>query len=440
MLLLSAFMLFACVEKEGPDSELDKMVNVECNVQSSARPGAEVIVRWPGFSENPELYLKSAQGETFPVKVDFLSASGLLFTVPENIGPGIYTLILESGTRELGQLEVLEREFAVTGIKHPDIVAAGEAMMIEGNGFDEYYKICVVPSSGNPVYLDYSLSGTGISVDLPADLPRGKASLLIERGSDSMLVSDDIFVTVRKRLDSFTLLSPYFSPVDVYYRWAMEYDENGYLTGVVMSDGTCEAGVYTEERATVFRRDGELSMRQEGALSENLTLNSGVVYECVEGRVVKSHVTRITTQGTESVREYDWTYVDDHITDITYLYKDGKTLYAFWYEYDEIGNISRAHTTPYVYEDMSLMNNPFALDPVVAYSAASFRDEPFLFFPIIMGLADVRSVNLPTSVQMASGLVGMKNVPLEYVLDADGYATSMTIKGQGITLLISYSE
>jgi len=440
ILLLSAFMMISCVEKEGNDSEYDKNVDVECNLQSSARPGAEVIVRWPGFSEGAELYLKSSSGDTISVSVDFLSASGLLFTVPENMGPGLYTLVLADGNRELGQIEVLEREFSVIGIKVPDIVAVGETMTIEGNGFDEYYKICLVPSSGDAVYLDYSLSGTGISVAIPADVDRGKASLLIERGSESKLITESLLVTVRKKLDSFTLVSPYFAPVYIYSRWMMEYDENDYLTQIIISEGTCEDGVYTEDKSCVFNRTSEFSIVFDGLPSENITLNSDVSYSCENGRIVKSDVTRIGTQNKIFDMSYDWVYVDDRLTDITYLYKDGRTLYAFWYEYDENGNISRVYNTPYVYGDTALKNNSFASDPAVLYSAVSFKDDPFIFFPVMMGLADVGSANLPTAVQMASGLVGMKNIPLEYGFDEDGYVTSMTIKGQDITLLISYSE
>ena len=64
--------------------------------------------------------------------------------------------------------------------------------------------------------------------------------------------------------------------------------------------------------------------------------------------------------------------------------------------------------------------------------------DPFMYFPYLTGMYDVKSQLLPTSIVLNTGLETLA-VPVSYEFDADGYVMEMSWKENGHSNKVSFT-
>lgn len=432
---IALLLLFSCTQKDGPYSQgPGSEVLSECVVQSSAKQGEEVIVQWTAFPEDPELYLVAKDGTMHPVEVEYVTSSGLVFIAPVTLSPGRYLLFMKP--YELGEIEIEDAGFSVIGLSVPKMIYAKGVLNIKGIGFDSSYGVTLRSSDGESVSLAAELQPSSISVTLPADMATGTYSVYLTRGETSLLVSENLFVTRKKKLTGLRIVEPYFPPTYKAKEWRIGYDGDE-LAGISLVEGTLENDVYEWGEEEVYEKTGEYSFSVRGGEDACSTNNVAFEYIVDDGVIIRADVLR---WGSERYRPYTWNYnADGTLRDITFDYKE-TTMRAFWYVYDS-GDIVEAYTAPFVYGDEPLKNNPYAPSAVACFCAINlYSNEPFQFFPFLLGWLESPAVNLPSIWKQVAGATAFKDVPLEYEFDEDGYVTAITLKGENTVIMISYSE
>ena len=434
-----SLLLTACSEIDGPGTSRPPGWESlsECVVQSVAKTGGEVIVQWNGFPANPVLHLATSDGQViYPVEIEYITSSGLVFYVPSGLEEGMYRLVLEtSGPRELGTIYIEPSDMPVIGIKVPDYSVVGETLVISGIGMDSSFGVAVEDENGIRKDFPAVYSSTSLSVLIPEDQPGGEYRLYLTKGGDSWLISERFAIAKRKRMIRLGVVEPYFKPTYVTAEWRLNYSGDE-LTGLTLAKGEMTGGEYDWTREEVYERVDEYAFSVQGGQDSCSTNNVEFEYIFENGRIVRADVLR---WGSEAFRPYTWHYnPDSTLEGLTFDYK-GSTRYDFWYEYEN-GNIVEAYTVPFVYDGTSLQNHLLAPDFIACFCAINaYSNEPYRFFPALLGWLESPSRTLPSYVGIQSG-PSYQNVPLEYEFDADGYITKATIKGEDTFIYFEYSE
>lgn len=144
----------------------------ECVIPVGASPGEEAVIQWNGFGQSPSVALMDADGKDFSVDVKVVTSSGLIFTVPSGIAPGMYSVVLQGQGVVLGQMEILPTDMPVTGISVPSAVVPGETLVIKGNGFDSSFRF-LLRSGALQIELPVETVAGGVNCNVPSDVPLG---------------------------------------------------------------------------------------------------------------------------------------------------------------------------------------------------------------------------------------------------------------------------
>lgn len=389
----------------------------ECVLPESVVAGEDVLVQWDGFPDNPVITMVSEDGTSYEVEVAVVTSSGIVFLVPSSLTPGTY--MVKSGQDELGTIEVLPADMPVAGLKIPSGAKQGEEIAVDGIGFEEGCVAVLVDADGNEYALDTELTYSGISVVIPDDLAEGSYEMyLVQDGmewllSDSFPVYKDIVVKTLTRVD---YCSPYIGTMMLRLSWEISREDPVTLTvSEYVIDGA-EESLEAYDRY-VCGPDGYFMLEHDGFEESN---DMGMSYvRDADGVVTQADV---LIYGDKETTPFTWTYdPDGFLTDMS---SPKRSVRSFSYEN---GNLVKFRNTSFEYSDPALVNNPSAADVIWGYMSLMEKNDPFIYFPYLLGWYTKASAQLPTAMLSPSPTgTGTDIYALTYEFDADGYVTRMS--------------
>ena len=382
--ILASLLLLSCAGAGGFDEQEGRNPLSESVLQSTAEAGGEAVIQWNGFSDDVTVTLVNADGESFAVEVDVVTASGLVFFVPAELPAGVYVVkvTMSGSTSELGEIEVTAS---------PEKPGTGEEPEPEPEPEpDPTPEPDPVPEP---------------------EIPAGPKTLTrIEYYSPYSVGSQLLRVWDITRTPSPTLR-------------VSEY--------VVDSSGPTLSGYdeYASSTSSAFylNVDGlEISNHVEMTYS----LESE---DKVSGADVKVF-------GKKNKTRYTWEYdAQHHLTAISYVHADKGRLALAELSY-EGDCLTGFDGIAFNYADASLVNADGAADVVWGYrTLCKGHTDPALFIPYLMGWHGTGPSPLPTSMQLpdASG-AGTVNCSFNYEFDTDGRVVSMSWKEGNSNLKVVY--
>ncbi|MBQ7899265.1 MAG: DUF4595 domain-containing protein [Bacteroidales bacterium] len=417
LMTLLLVMAVACNET-GSMSGLDVENPLsECVLPASVQAGGEVLVQWDGFPEAPAISVVGEDGTSYEMTVTVVTASGLIFTVPASLAPGIY--MVKSGQDELGTIVVLPADMPVTGLKVSSGARQGEDVSIDGIGFEEGCEAVLVDDQENEYPLETVITYSGISVVIPDDLAEGSYKMyLVQDGmkwllSGSFLVYKDVVIKTLTRVDYY---SPYVSPMMLRLSWEISRDDPVTLTVSETVINGEEESLEAYDRY-ICDASGYFTLDHDGFEASN---DMGMSYiRNADGVVTQADV---LIYGDSEATPFTWTYdADGFLTDIS---SPKRSLRSFSYEG---GNLVKFRNTSFEYSDPALINNPSAADVVWGYMSLMEKNDPFIYFPYLLGWYTKASAQLPSAMVSPSPTgTGTEIYALTYEFDAEGYVTRMS--------------
>lgn len=404
---------------------------------ASVRAGADGVIQWDGFADGDELSAVSKEGDEYALEVDYVTSSGMGFTVPVDVPAGKYMLVLIRAERkELGEIEITAPAMPITGLSVPAQSLAGEEVLISGVGYKQGCIILFTDNAGFELKLDAVVTNDGVTVTLPEDMPVGSYDVyLLQDNLEWLLKSgfaviEEVIEVVEKDLVELRSYSPAEDEEMTLITWNINRADPVTLT---LSKYTVSAGVETFECNDVYVADGEYSLVLEEDGFE-ITNNLEMDYMLTDGVVTGAEVLRY---GKQNPTHYDWSYDSDgYLTDIVL---PGGTLYTLSYE---SGNLTYIYGTRFEYSDPLLVNAANAPDVVWAYVALRDRKESAAYFPYLLGWYDKTSAQLPTMMYLpdTSNPDGTGEIAcqLTYDFDSDGYVSKMSWNQGGSAYWIEF--
>lgn len=411
----------------------------DCVITGAVQPGMEAVAQWNGFDESAVIRLIGEDGSEHEAEVSVVTSSGLIFRVPAGLPAGTYAVVLDQrGNRqELGQIEVLAAELPVTGVKFPSAVEPGRPFIMEGTGFAMGHVLLLV-KDGESVVLRQEAVSSGLRVTVPDGTACGIYSLYLSDGSNEWLLSDCVSVAVRRTLRSVSRCSDYDGTIRYRTCYEVEYagDE---VSAVVFTASLTENGEVLMEEARdryVLGTDGVF--RAEGGSSSSLNINFGYERDA-SGQIMSADVLRFSRSNPDgTMRTFSYVYNSAGRPEkVTYVLDDvTRSLQVYFYEDD---NLVETKSSVFAYDDVTLKNNPFAADVAMGYDMMSMTDEPFLFFPYLMGEHPFASSLLPAAVLEPTGAMGaLERKEVTYEKDEDGYVVHMSWEAGASELFFEY--
>ena len=421
--ILTLVFFYACEDDglgiKGVRNSLSDIV-----ITDSAVSGEEIIIQWSGFGDDAKVFLVDSAGNKYETPIRVITSSGLIFIVPNGLMPGEYNVILGQN-QNIGTITVLQPYMPVTGISFPAAVAPGEMFSFSGIGLDSSYGVLLL-SGGERLQLDSELSSMGLECMVPAELKTGVYSLILTNGENEWIISNSFKVSIRKKLLAVWVESPYDDDVRERDEYRLEFS-GADLTAVVYRSFLLQNGEEIEEQSYdryVKVSDYEFAVEDMDISS----LNYGFKYTCTsDGKVISADVHRYSSKTPEGIhREFTWLY--DNTSGLPVAVRcdlNGSvvTMQNYIYEGDNMVETNRNY---FVYDDPALENSPFGPDAAHAFDMMHYKDEPFLFFPYLLGKHPFVSRLLPDGYMAVSGQTTRVKVPFTYEYDSDGYVTSMS--------------
>lgn len=393
----------------------------ECVLPESVYAGGEGIIQWNGFADDVELYLVSEDGTRHSLGTETVTPSGMIFNVPSSVPAGLYELFMsqDGNVTALGHVTVLEPGIPVRNLSVPDSAYPGDEVQIEGVGFEDGMSVVLVDASGTEHVPQVKINHSGLMVLLPEDVAEGEYDLyLVHDGRSWLLCSgfEICRVSVIKELKSISLHVPYIQSATLLYTWEVT---RGLPAELLLSEYLVEDGVPS---LSVYDRyvsaDGTMFVLEHDGFESSNDIEMTYSTDG-SGRVTG---TDVLIYGNSQTTPFTWSYdADGRVLEIV---SPKLTFRSFAYEDGNLVGLSNAQ---FGYEDPLLVNEPDAPDVVWAYMAMMERNDPFVYFPYLLGWYAEASGQLPTSlVKPSPSGTGTLTCDLSYVFDDDGYVTSMS--------------
>lgn len=420
MAAMCAMFVASCSDEGGLSGSGALNPLSECVLQESVVAGGEAVVQWNGFTEESDILLVGTDGKEHAAAVQVVTASGLVFDVPKDLPAGTYAVVLVSpGERlELGTMEVLEAQMPVSGLKMPSASKPGEMVVIEGIGFEEGCKVRLIGADGQEYVIDADLAYAGISVLLPDEIVEGDyEAYLVQDGftwllSSSLTIYAEIKEKLLQRIDYY---SPYIGSALIRLSWEISHEEPVTLTvSEYLVDGETES---LEAYDTyVCTKEGYFELTYDGFEASNDMAMQYILDS--EDAVTQSDV---LIYGNDVPTSFVWSYdTDGYLTDISSPKRSFRSL-AY-----EDGNLTLFRNTSFEYSDSGLAASPVAPDVVWAYMSLMEKNDPFVYFPYLLGWYKKASALLPTRMMKPSPTgTGTTECALSYDFDEDSYVTRM---------------
>ncbi len=397
--ILSALLVLAAVSCEkgtdGPGGSGTGNQEIRFPSGNSYHTGEDVIIICSGISSRASFWLVSADGTQTPLEDVTVTDSGIFFT-PETAGE--FTVVAEQdGERiELGRITVEWENSDIIITSVPEYCQPGESFTVTGTGFSDMIAL-YIEQDGIRTALDTDISGNNtVTAAVPENSPRGKFSLIISRGSDETLISENFFITTIRKLIGIK----YDIATDMSFL-AHSYELNASRS----EDGTITAfKEYLFSTETGNDGNGEYCTYLFEPVSEDFGYSDFNLN--VRNSQVLSSTFETTQGGIEGYYTFDWSYDDEGY--ITYAESNG-SMGSIPFGLSD-GNITLEDFGVILsYDDNTLVNNPFAADFTISVIAT---ENEILRVAQIMGLTGNVSANLPT---------GIDGNTVTYEYDEEGY-------------------
>lgn len=429
---LSAIIFMACESESGDHKGMFENPLSECIIQPSVKIGGEGIIQWNGFDESVSLYLLSENGEEYGLDVEVVTASGLIFHIPLSVPPGVYSLIMsQNGVTDLGKVEVLDMDMPVKGLEVPSSALQGEEILMEGIGFASDCLVILADNGGNEYVLETMLTSVGISVSIPSDLPEAEYEMYLLQDGRSWLLQPSFHVyadVVIKKLKALRLYSPYMGTAEILLEWIIDIEDHAVLTvsEYLVEDDVPELNAYDRYECD---ENGWFGLVYDGFEASN-DLGMSYVFDS-DGNVMRAEV---LIYGDDETTPFSWTYDSDgNLLDVA---SPKMSFRSFGYD---SGNLVRFRQTEFIYSDPASVNNPYAYDVVWGYMALVEKNDPFIYFPYMLGWYTGSSVSLPSLMRKPSPTgTGMTDCPLSYSFDEDGYVVEMAWRENDDSYRVEY--
>lgn len=426
IILMMLATLWAC-DKPAPEdggTENGGGSSSECVIPSTAQAGKEVILQWDGFVQGADIILVSADGKEYDMDVRGVTSSGLTFKIPSNVPAGVYKVrLVQDGTKELGQITVTAASMPVTGLKVPSGATQGDQVIIAGAGFEAGCSVKFTGSSGEEITLEASVISSGISIDIPEDMPAGAYVVYLVQDGTSWVMAENFMIyeeLVMKTLVRIEYDTPYVGTAMLRYSWDISYGDPVTLT---LSEYVVEGEEASLEAYDKYVCDVTLSVIE---LAEDGREQSNDLEMTYDRNVVSGFpdASDVLIYGDEEPTRFTWTYNSDgFLTDVSSPSRSFRVL-----EYSD-GNLIRFRNTGFKYENPELVNHPGAADVAWGYMSMMEINDPFVYFPYLLGWYDLDSALLPSSVTVPDPEdptgTGTVDYSFSYEFDEDGYVISM---------------
>ncbi len=427
MIILAFFMLWACGKiQEGTDGTGDGGgISSECVIPADAQAGTVVIIQWDGFTSDADILLVSSDGKEYDMEVRGVTPSGLMFRIPSNVPAGVFMVrLVQDGAKELGQITVTAAPMPATGLKMPSGAKQGEVMHIVGVGFEDGCSVRFAGAEAEPVILDASLTNMGISVVIPEDMPEGGYEVSLVQDGMSWVLAENFPVFenhVMKTLVRIEYDAPYIGTAMLRYSWEVSYGDPVTLT---LSEYVVQGEEVSLEAYDRYECDESMSaivLAEDGRESSN---DMEMIYFRDEESGLPNS-SDVLIYGKSEPTRFTWIYDSDgFLTEISSPKLSFRSL-----EYTD-GNLTRFALTGFLYDDPELVNHPGAADVVWGYMSLMEIDDPFVYFPYLLGWYDPDSSLLPSAIVVPDpdDREGKRRIeyPLSYEFDKAGYVISMS--------------
>lgn len=407
----------ACNENDGPAGPLAENPLSECILPASVQAGSDALVQWNGFPEDPVIKLVAEDGTEYEVEVTAVTASGIVFRVPSYLTPGNYKVMLDD--EELGMIEVAPADMPVSGLKIPRGANQGEEVVFDGIGFEEDCMLVLVDGEGNEYELDTRLTNSGILIMVPDALAAGDYAVYIIQNGMRWLLTSSFSVYVDNAVKTLTRIdyySPYVGTDMLRLSWEILREEPATLTvSQYVIEGT-EESVMAYDRY-VCDESGYFILAEDGFEESN---DLGVSYvRDADGTVTRADV---LVYGDKETTPFNYTYDSEgFLVDIS---SPKRSFRSFGYSN---GNLTLFRNIEFEYADQSLVNHPSASDVVWGYMSLIEKNDPFVYFPYLLGWYDKASALLPTALVTPSPQGdGTVRYSIAYEFDSDGYVVRMS--------------
>lgn len=429
ILTLAIVLAVSCQDKGHLDGNGSNPLD-NCVISESAQAGMEAVAQWNGFEDSAMLFIKGEDGKEHKAEISVITSSGIIFRIPHGISAGQYIVILEQsgGRQTIGAIEILEPDLPVTGLKVPTVVESGEPFIIEGTGFDSGHRLFLV-RDGEKFILDQETVTSGLKITMPENLNNGEYLLYLSNGTSQWLLSDSFNIAVRKVLESVSkkvLLDGDYIRTTQY---KASYQENA-VKAIEFRSALVQPGEEPVEEAYdryVLGEDGVF--RAEGGSSSSLNINFG--YDRgADNNIYSADVLRFSRNNPDgTMRTFTFVYDAAGRPEKVTFVLDGVTRSLQTYFYENENLVGTALST-FAYDETGLKNNPFGADVAMGYDMMVMTDEPFLFFPYLMGEHPFYSRELPSAVLEPTGAMGaLEKKIVTYEFDKDGYVVRMSWNG-----------
>lgn len=433
-ILICMSMLAACVGIDdvtgnGTGSTLHEYV-----IPASVCAGGEGVIQWNGFKSGAAVSLVSESGQKYELEVGVITASGLIFYVPASVPAGVYELQLTQGeTISLGQITVHEAEIPVRNITLASSACLGEELLIKGIGFDEDAYVVLTDAAGASHQPEVRMTAEGLVVVVPEDMEEGIYQVWLHQGGGSWLISSSLELyndIVIKEFVSVSMYAPYLSSSQLLYTWDIVRDEQLSLviSEYLVEDGTADLSAYD----SYVSEDGARFVLEHDGFESSNDLEMTYTRDA-DGLVT---VADVLIYGNKQTTPFTWSYNADGL--LTEIVNPKMTFRSL--SYDD-GNLTVFRNTEFEYADPNLVNHPYAVDVVWAYMSMMEKNDPFVYFPYLLGWYRPVSAQLPTSLlkPSPSGSGSVKCV-FTYQFDGDGYVSevSWVEDGDNYRLVFAY--
>ena len=430
-------LLVSCEKPEGPvnndpvDGPVDNPMD-KCEVPAQVRAGGEGTLLWNGFKENAQLSLDSEVLGEVQLTIKTITASGITFSVPATTREGEYMMILiQDGRHELGKIKVLPMQMPITGLSVPANAQQGETITISGMGFKEGCSV-VFESAGVETQMTVNMVNGGIEVIIPEDMPAGKYKISLVQDGLTWLLAENFEVyenLVIKQFSAIRYYAPYISAdTQLVMEWKVSREEPVTFTvsQYVIESGVEELNAYDQY---VMDASGLITLDHDGFESSN---DLEVSYQKnADGQVT---VADVLVYGDDETTPFTWTYDSDgRLLDISSPKRSFRSL-----EYDG-DNLTMFRQISFEYDAESPANHPYAQDVVWGYMALLEENDPFVYFPYLMGWYTEASAQLPARiVKPTPDGTSTVTLTLSYEFDADGYVTKMSWVDENENYAVEY--
>lgn len=388
-----------------------------------------------GFSAKKEvkIELKDAEGvlkDTFLRGVDKTpmdemelpeNGSASFSRVPDGTGDFVYAVPTQgkANGEKTGDIEhEAPKEIVIEGLEVPAYVAVGENLTVKGTGFAAD-AVFTFEKDGSKIQASATAADGGVSLAVPADMPRNHYALVLSQEGVSKTLSEDVWVTIRKKLKSATLNMSSSTNGIFSYGWNLTRKDGAFSEIIFKQSWAPNIDTDPDNYIDTYVADG-LSFKNTTNGTE-FAYNKTVTFVETDGVVTSA--TAVNEHGDDMA--YQWTYDDKgYIQNIKH---NDEVKYEVKYDADmnAVECIVEGWTAAAAkYEGAKEYNNPYA--PSAVFAMFSVYQYTYMHHHYAYFMEDIKAGNLlPTSIDW-QGYGSFFDVT--YTFDEDGYVSRISWK------------